>query len=246
MSTDDALRALFTAYEGPAAPVAHRTRHSVTPRAVVLLVAAVAICGALVPASRAIVHTFFETPTQFVGDASQPKGARTAIRRFLEQHNWFGHGLTGIEPELTTNTPAGRYGIYGLTFKNGEIGTTIIKLDSGSGGVWAEEKDSCPPGWALRVRGSFVVSPGHTPVFVEGRVSRAVASLDVEREDGRVDHAAIGNGYFLAWITPNPNGGRPSATLIARSASGRQLGAIHVSDGGWIAPSLAERDPSCG
>jgi len=247
--TDSELHDMLTAFAGPPSPVPRRVRRRATPRTLLIALALVAMCGALVPAASALIHTFFESPKQFVSDTSHPARARALIENYLAHPGGpiRRPTLTGIEPELTVRTPDGRWAVYALRFAGGQVGAATVALDGHAvGGLWAGTTDPCPPGAVVETRGSFVEYPGHTPVYVEGRVSSEVASLEVEESDGRTYPAAIGNGYFLAWITPGPHASKPAGTLIARNARGAQIGAVDVGAGGAIPPSEAEVQPGCG
>ncbi|HZP72577.1 MAG TPA: hypothetical protein VFA97_04270 [Gaiellaceae bacterium] len=244
--TDSQLRTMFEAFAGAPTPGLRPIRRRATSRTLVIVLALVAVCGALVPASRAIVHAF-ETPKQFVSDTTQPARARTLIENYLAQQGGFRRVLTGVELELTAHTPDGRVTLYGLRFAGGAIGAADVGLGRNHvSGLWFGPPDACPRGWAIQARASFVASPGHTPVYVEGRVADTVAALDVAESDGRTYPVAIGNGYFLAWITPGPHAAKPSATLIARAADGAQIGAVYVGQKGAIPPSVAGTQPGCG
>jgi hypothetical protein len=238
---------MLDAFAGPPVPIARPVRRRATARTVAIAVALVAVGGALVPASRALVHVF-ESPQQFVSDTTQPVRARKLIENYLARGGLIsGPTLTGIEPELGANTPDGRWAVYGLKFAGGQIGAAMVALAGHNvAGLWAGISDNCPSGYVIETRGSFVEYPGHTPVYVEGLVSPAVAALDVEESNGRTYDAAIGNGYFLAWITPGPHGSKPAATLIAHSANGTRIGAVYVGAGGAIPPTEAEVQPGCG
>jgi hypothetical protein len=121
------------------------------------------------------------------------------------------------------------------------------------GAAWGPDV-SCPPGWALRAGSSEVTWPGRTPLFVNGRVSDSVASVEIRYPDGHTTPATVENGYFLGWVLPEANaptgrtGFSPPVTLIARDSAGQELGHLSVRSDGDIppAPGQAAQAVACG
>ncbi len=253
---DGDIRFMLKAFAGAAqpSPSLPRRRHGVTLRAVVILAAAVLALGLAVPGSLALLGNFSETPQQFVNDPSQPLNARKAIERFVADRDKGAYTLTGVQQVVSADTPDGEYRVYALTFAEGVVGMAI--LSSTAMGVVADwgPPASCPDGWALQAGLSFLERPGKTPLYVTGRVSSAVASLDVLYPDGHSTPAAVGNGYFLAWVNPIPgavgsvDNVSPTTTLVARDAAGNELGHLTVRGGGSIPrlPGASAQAPSCG
>lgn len=220
-----------------------------------LTIAAVAFValGLAVPASLALLGQFSETPKQFVGDTSHPLNARTVIEHYIRRERGFAAALTDIRQVVTADTPDGPYSVYALKFTGGLQGTAIISSATrGIAALGYGPPVTCPPGWALQAGISTVELPGKTPIYVTGRTSATVAALDVIYPDGHSASAMISNGYFLAWVAPLPSssgkGYSPPVTLIARDATGHEIGHLTVRGNGVIPPSPGQAPPAvpCG
>lgn len=248
--SDEQLRTMLVLHAGPAMPAAGaaRARRHATRRTLGVALCLAALCGAAVPASQALLGASPEPPRQFVADPAQPANARLAIQRYLDQTQPFQPALSTVTPLLTAEAPDGTYGVYGLTFADGSIGTAVISEATDGVATFASgESLDCPPGWSLEAGESFVAYPGRTPLYLVGRVSSRVAAVDVVYPDGHSTAAAIGNGRFLAWA--EPIAGEPTPVdVVARDASGAQVGELHVDPQGGIPrqPGQANDAPSCG
>jgi len=260
VSTVD-LAALFEAFAGPPRPVQvprALKRHAVTRRSIIAFGIATAFLAVSVPGSLALLNQLRETPRQFINDPNQPANARQIIKHYLART---GHGplpqpkLIGIRRVILTPTPGGVFGVYDLTFTRGSRGIAVISSKTGGVGSLAYGPPlTCPAGWALQAGGSMVERPGVTPVYVVGRAAPRVASVTVRYRSGEINHVALANHYFLAWVLPVPTargkerGATRSARIIARNADGKIVGQLRVSGGGLI-PLRAGQSPrgaSCG
>jgi hypothetical protein len=255
--SDDDIRAMLEAFAGPADPVPSRgsRRHRASRRTLILVGACIVALGVAVPGSLALLGQFSETPHQFIGDASQPLNARKVIENFIGHRQGFEPTLTGVRRVVTADTPDGEYSVYELLFTGGIKGTAVISSATGGiAGIGYGPPQSCPAGWALQAGGSQVAIPGKTPLYITGQTSDAVASLDVLYPDGHSMPAVASNGYFLAWVIPLPGapntrtGFSPPVTLVARDATGNEIGHLAVRDDGDIppAPGQSPQAVACG
>jgi hypothetical protein len=78
---------------------------------------------------------------------------------------------------------------------------------------------------------------GRTPLFVSGRVGEGVTAVEVVYPDGHTSSAAVGSGYFLAWVVPTGDSqGRadssPPVRLRALNAAGNEVGQLSVRGDG--------------
>jgi hypothetical protein len=248
--SDDSIRAMLDAFAGPAEPVLRpgNRRHAASRRTLIVAVAAVLALVA-VPGSLALLGQFSETPREFINDTSEPVNVRNAVERFISRQH-FNEALTGIRRVLIADTPAGEYRMYALTFSGGDEGVAIISSGTGGAAIFAGRPLPCPHGWALQASGTMGDYPGKTPLYISGRAADAVASIDVVYPDGHSTPAAVANGYFLAWVIPEPGAPNTGAfsqpvTLVARDAAGNELGQVPVGSDGDIRPAAGEA-PGCG
>lgn len=253
-AADVRIRAMLEAFAGPDAPTPSRAgrRRRATRRTVVLTAAAVAVLGLAVPGSLALLGGHAETPKQFFGDRSQPANAKKAIRELLRLQGFQRGRLVAITNVLTARTPAGEMRVYALRFTRGYRGTAVVSSRQGGSGwvtigsVDTESGRICPPGWTLRAGGGESDVPGRTYSFVDGRVSARVASLHVLYPHGVTAPAAVGGGYFLAWI--RPRSAYSNVTLVAENAAGLEIGRLVVGGNGAAPPRPGVPDAlrSCG
>jgi hypothetical protein len=250
---DEALGAMFNAFAGHPVPSLQREglrKRSATRRSAIVLVVAAALVGIAVPGAVALVRAFWQSPQQFIADHSEPANARTAIEHYIARSSGAFPlpPLTGIERVVTAATPDGEYRVYALHFKGAGEGIAVIS--SAAGGVASMSRGPatrCPGAWAFQAGVSFVAYPGKTPVYVTGRASAAVKSVEVDQQDRHATSGVVANGYFLAWITPSRGIAR-GGTVVARDRAGKKIGELHVTRGGTI-PRLrgaSTRGPSCG
>jgi hypothetical protein len=235
----DKLTEMFEAFAGPESPVPpgrDRRRRHVTRRTFVLLAAAVATLGLAVPGSLALLGGHSETPKQFFGDSKQPANAKKVIRQLLRLRGFQRGTLISITNVIDAQTPAGRMYVYTLRFTHGYLGTALISGRKGGSGSVAIGSTSlapervCQRGWALQANGGESDVPGRTYSFALGRVSPKVASLHVLYRNGTTTGAAVGDGYFLAWI--KPRAAYSNVTLVAENALGLVVGKVEVGGKG--------------
>ncbi|HZR91086.1 MAG TPA: hypothetical protein VFA44_01615 [Gaiellaceae bacterium] len=267
MVSDADIQAMLEAFSGSAEPVLSRARrrHHMTRRALIFVAAGLAILGLVVPGSLALVGTFSETPQQFINDENQPLNAREVVEQYMTQLDRLNSGattrqravvptLSSVQRVVTANTPEGEYGVYALGFSDGTTGIGVISSATGDVAGLSVGIEPCPPGWTLEAGGSTVRLPGTTPLYITGRASAAVASIDVVYPDGHSTPAAVSNGYFLAWVVPLPGapnartGFSPPVTLVARDSAGNEIGHLSVRGDGDIPPSPGQsaQAPACG
>jgi hypothetical protein len=241
---DENLRAMFDAFAGPVGPISSlRSRRSPSRRTLVVAAAALLALGLAVPGALALLGVLSETPQQFISDSNQPFNARHAIEQYIERTPGRTAALEDVRQVVTADTPDGTYYVYALGFAGGLQGTAVIS--SRTGGIAAlgyGPPVTCPAGWALQAGISTVELPGKTPLYVTGQTSDAVTSLDVLYPDGHSSPAVVSNGFFLAWVAPLPGGPNgkgfsPPVTLIAREATGSEIGRLTVRGEGDIPPS---------
>jgi hypothetical protein len=219
-----------------------------------VVAAALLALGLVVPGALALLGVLSETPQQFISDSNQPFNARHAIEQYIERTPGRTAALEDVRQVVAADTPDGSYNVYALSFAGRLQGTAIIS--SRTGGIAALGYGPpvvCPAGWALQAGIATVELPGSTPLYVTGRTSDAVVSVDVIYPDGHSSPAAVSNGFFLAWVVPLPGGPNgkgvsPSVTLIARNATGTALGRLTVRGDGDIQPSpgQARQAVACG
>jgi hypothetical protein len=241
---DEKIRAMLNAFAGHGEPISSlRPRRSPSRRTLVVATATLLALGLAVPGALALLGVLSETPQQFISDSNQPFNARNAIAQYIERTRGRTATLIDVRQVVTADTPDGPYNVYALGFAGGLQGTAVIS--SRTGGIAAlgyGPPVACPAGWALQGGISTVELPGKTPLYMTGRTSDAVASLDVLYPDGHSSPAAVSNGFFLAWVTPLPGGPNgkgfsPTVTLIARNATGAEIGRLTVRGDGDIPPS---------
>jgi hypothetical protein len=239
---DASLMRMFDAYAGPATPVTLRHRRHTATRRTALVVTAVAILvGGLVPASLAVVRSLTETPAQFFQDETQPANARRVIESYLNGRPQSAPELASLRGVLNASTPGGRFRLYELTATSGTHGLAVI--DSSSGGVavlsW-RGASGCLASSALEAGPSFLERPGETPLYLTGRVSPSVATIDVIGSDGSVFRGAVSDGFFLAWVNPSPPSSSSArnivASIVARNSNGVEVGRLRVRGDGDIPP----------
>jgi hypothetical protein len=254
---DEKIRTMLNAFAGPACPtpsLRSRRRRSPSRRTLVVVAAALLALGLVVPGALALLGVLSETPPQFISDVNQPISARNAIERYVERTPGRTAALLDVRQVVTADTPDGTYYVYALGFAGGLQGTAVIS--SRTGGIAAVGYGApvtCPVGWALQGGISMVELPGRTPLYMTGRTSDAVVSVDVLYPDGHSSPAAVSNGFFLAWVTPLQGGSKaegfsPPVTLLARNSTGREIGRLTVRADGDIPPSpgQARQAVACG
>jgi hypothetical protein len=210
--SEEAIAAMLETFAGPPGPrlAPERRRAHAASRRAVLLVAAVALVLLLAMPALAFHGQIGESMRAFLSDKAQPNNAKRMVRavsgaplRALPLikgtlrpagSKEFPYTLTSVRQVVAANTPQGEVRLYELRFSNGYRGSAMISVvtENVSGAVWGADT-TCPPGWALRGGGSFVTLPGRTPLFISGRVSDAVASVDLVYPDGRTSAAVIGD-----------------------------------------------------
>jgi hypothetical protein len=243
---DERIRAMLHAFAGPAnliPTLRSGRRHTASRRTLVVVAAGLLALALAVPGALALLERLSETPQQFISDSNQPFNARHAIEKYIERTPGRTAALQDVRQVVTADTPDGTYNVYALGFAGGLRGTAIIS--SRTGGIAAlgyGPPVTCPAGWALQGGISMVELPGKAPVYVTGQTSDPVVSIDVLYPDGHSSPAAVSNGFFLAWATPLPGGSKnegfsPPVKLIARDATGNEIGRLAVGKDGDIPPS---------
>ena len=162
--------------------------------------------------------------------------------------------LTGVRRVTLAQTSAGEYGLYALTLAEGATGTALISSTTGgiAGASWGKPS-TCTGTWALQAGLAVVDRPGESPLFITGRISATVAPSTCIT-DGQSTPAVTADDYFLAWVEPvsstagNETANAPPVTLVARDASGREIGHLDVGPTGAISHGSGQSSqmPSCG
>jgi hypothetical protein len=253
---------MLVTFAGPPSPhlAGERRRLHRGSRRAALVVAAAVLALALAVPPLALHGQIAQSVGDFLSDKSQPENAKDMVRDVSNGplrafplikgslrpagSKELPYELSSVRQVVAASTPQGEVRLYELRFSNSYRGSAMIGVATQNvgGATWGADT-SCPPGWALRGGGSFVTLPGRTPLFVSGRVSNAVASVDVVYPDGHASRASVANGYFLGWVVPSPGArnGRtdfsPPVTLVARDTTGQAIGHLRVRSDGDIPPS---------
>jgi hypothetical protein len=226
-------------------------------RPTLLLAAALLALAVSVPA-LAFHDQLAQTIRQFLGSSDEPLNAKQLIEGVIRFPSGSGeqpYELTAIRRVISADTPAGEVRLYELIFSNGDKGSAIVGVDdrSAGGASWGPAMP-CPRGWALQAGGSMIGGPGSTPLYLSGRASQQVNSLQVVYPDGHTTAAAVANGYFLAWVLPDEErrATRPSfvspVELVARDRDDNEIGRLSVRGDGDIplSPGQPAQAAACG
>jgi hypothetical protein len=165
--------------------------------------------------------------------------AKRILRQFLRLRGFQNGVLRRLTNVITTRTPdAGEMRVYALQFTYPYTGIAMIRSERGAGGsvgIGSSATDAakvCPPGWTFQVAGAESTLPGRVDSFVFGRVSPEVAAVQVAYHDGSVTTAAVGGGYFLAWI--RPKAAYSHVMLVARNSLGMTVRRVRIGANGSL------------